>query len=297
MNLATITSILSEQLGEYAVALVAAAPRMVAALLILIFTGLFVVLARNIIRRIGRKAVMRTNMVGVLRMLAAVGFWIIGILIALTVLFPSITPDKALATLGLGSVVIGFAFKDTFENFLAGALILFREPFAIGDYVECQDVEGQVEDITIRDSYIRQTDGQLVVMPNHDLFDNPVTVRTNRDLRRTTIMCGVGYGENVDEARSVIQAAVENVDTVRSDVKDVQVFANGFGESSIDFEVTWWTGSTPLDIRASRDQVVAAVKAALDQAGIEIPFPQRTLTFREPIAVAATSMADAKATG
>lgn len=297
MNLATITKILSEQLGEYAVALVAAVPRMVAALLILIFTGLFVVLARYIIRRIGQKAGMRNNMVGVLRMLAAVGFWIIGILIALTVLFPSITPDKALATLGLGSVVIGFAFKDTFENFLAGALILFREPFAIGDYVECQDVEGQVEDITIRDSYIRQTDGQLVVMPNHDLFDNPVTVRTNRDLRRTTIMCGVGYGENVDEARAVIQAAVENVDTVRSDVKDVQVFANGFGESSIDFEVTWWTGSTPLDIRASRDQVVAAVKNALDQAGIEIPFPQRTLTFPRPVAVAATAMVDAKATG
>ncbi len=295
MNLATITKILSEQLSEYAAVLVAGAPRMAAALLILVFTGLIVMLARYVIGRIGRKAGMRTNMMGVLRMLAAVGFWIIGFLVALTVLFPSITPDKALATLGLGSVAVGFAFKDTFENFLAGALILFREPFAIGDYVECQEVEGQVEDITIRDSYIRQTDGQLVVMPNHDLFDNPVTVRTDRDLRRTTIMCGVGYGENVDEARAVIQAAVENVDTVRSDVKDVQVFANGFGDSSIDFEVTWWTGSKPLDIRTSRDQVVAAVKNALDQAGIEIPFPYRTLTFSEPVAVVAATGAEKEA--
>ena len=110
-----------------------------------------------------------------------------------------------------------------------------------------------------------------------------MTVRTDRDLRRTTVICGVAYKENVDAARKVIEDAVAQVDSVRDDVKDVQVFAQEFGDSSINFEVTWWTGSTPLDIRTSRDKVVAAVKAALDDAGIEIPFPYRTLTFDEPL--------------
>jgi small-conductance mechanosensitive channel len=72
------------------------------------------------------------------------------------------------------------------------------------------------------------------------------------------------------------------MDSVDSD-KKVQIFAQAFGASSIDFEVTWWTGSSPLEIRQSRDQVVAAVKRALDEAGIEIPFPYRTLTFKEPL--------------
>ncbi|WP_312746458.1 mechanosensitive ion channel family protein [Candidatus Nitrospira neomarina] len=198
------------------------------------------------------------------------------------IIFPSLTPGKILTGLGLGSIAIGFAFKDIFEIFLAGILILLREPFQLGDVIECEELEGFVEEITIRDTHIRQTDGQRVVLPNSMLFKNPVTVRTDRDLRRVTIICGIAYGEDVDRARQVIQEALDGLESVNRD-KAVQIFAQGFGSSSIDFEVTWWTGSLPLDIRKSKDKVVAAVKRALDQAGIEIPFPYRTLTFKEPL--------------
>lgn len=278
-----ITMILTDQLSGYAVALANMWPRLLAALIVIVVTWLITLVVRGLIARFGVRFRLRRNLIDVLRMLAACGIWLAGLLIALTVVFPTITPGRALTTLGLGSVAVGFAFKDTFENFLAGILILLREPFKIGDHVECDNVEGQVEEITIRDTRIRRTDGQLVVMPNHELFQNPVTVRTDQDLRRTTIICGVAYGENVDAARTVIEKAVRKVDSVRNDVKDVQVFAQAFGSSSIDFEVTWWTGSRPIDIRASRDQVVSAVKSALDEAGIEIPFPYRTLTFKEPL--------------
>lgn len=276
---------LEEKLGIYWDGFYAAIPKLASALVVLVAVWALVAVTRYFIRQIGARARMRQNLIDVLSMLAGTGLWLMGLLIALAIVFPTITPAKALTTLGLGSVAIGFAFKDTFENFLAGILILLREPFAITDYVECEDIDGQIEEITIRDTHVRQTDGQLVVVPNHLLFQNPVTVRTDRDLRRTTVICGVAYGENVDDARSVIWNAVKAVDTVRDDVKDVEVFAQEFGASSIDFEVTWWTGSRPLDIRRSRDQVVAAIKAALDDAGIEIPFPYRTLTFKEPLPV------------
>lgn len=276
---------LQDRVFSYWDALVASLPKLAAAIIVLLLTWAVAALARAFISKIGSKTRMRHNLVDVLSMLAGTGLWLMGILIALAIVFPTITPGKALTTLGLGSVAIGFAFKDTFENFLAGILILLREPFAIGDYVECEDIEGQIEEITIRDTHVRQTDGQLVVVPNHLLFQNPVRVRTDRDLRRTTIICGVAYGENVDDARKVIEDAVRRVDTVRDDVRDVQVFAQEFATSSVNFEVTWWTGSQPIDIRASRDQVVAAVKAALDEAGIEIRFPYRTLTFNEPLPV------------
>jgi len=257
-----------------------------AALAILITWGV-VAIVRRVVQRLGKRLHLRSNLVDVLTKLTSMGLWLVGLLMALTIVFPSITPGKALTTLGLGSVAIGFAFKDTFENFLAGILILLREPFQIGDFIECEGIEGKIEEITIRDSHVRKTDGQLVVVPNHALFQNPVVVRTDRDLRRTTVICGVSYDTDVDHARDVILAAVKRVDTVRDDIKDVQVFAQAFGASSVDFEVTWWTGSEPIDIRTSRDQVVAAVKRALDEAEIEIPFPYRTMTFKEPLEVKA----------
>ncbi len=279
-NLNDAAAIVTSRLDTYLGALVASAPKILIAILILLLTWAAVRLTGYIEGRVAARLRLRQNLIDVLLMMTRVLLWLGGILIALTVIFPTITPGKALTTLGLGSIAIGFAFKDTFENFLAGILILLREPFAIGDYVECESVEGRIEAITIRDTRIRQTDGQLVVMPNHALFQNPVTVRTDKDLRRTTIICGVARSEDVDNARDVIRTAVEALDTVRSDIKDVQIFAQSFGDASIDFEVTWWTGSSPLDIRRSRDQVVAAVKRALDEAEIEIPYPYRVLTFK-----------------
>ena len=288
---ATVTGPLIEHLSGWVQGGLAALPRLGVALLVLTSTALVSAGVKVLITRVACRAKLRRNLTDVLRLLFGTAIWLAGVLVALTVVFPTITPGRALTTLGLGSVAIGFAFKDTFENFLAGILILLREPFRIGDHVECDGAEGRVEAITIRDTHIRQTDGQLVVVPNAQLFHNPVTVRTDRAYRRTAIIVGVAYSEDVDAAREVIANATRAVDMVRDDVRDIQVFAKAFGASSIDFEVSWWTGSEPVDIRASRDKVVAAVKQALDEAGIEIPFPYRTLSVNEPLPVQPVSQA------
>ncbi|MFP7673841.1 mechanosensitive ion channel family protein [Marivita sp. S0852] len=278
-----------EQMQGWFSGLLAATPRVFIAIVILTLTAGVVWGVRSLVANLGRRASLRRNLIEVLQLLSSTILWLAGGLIALTIVFPTITPGRALTTLGLGSVAIGFAFKDTFENFLAGILLLLREPFALGDHIECEGAEGKVEAITIRDTHIRKTDGQLVVVPNAQLFHNSVTVRTDKELRRAELICGVAYSADVDEARDVIIKAVRAVDMVRDDVRDVQVFAKAFGASSIDFQVTWWTGSQPVDIRASRDQVVAAIKRALDDANIEIPFPYRTLTVNEPVPVRAVS--------
>jgi small conductance mechanosensitive channel len=279
MNLPTP---LIEQLEGYRVAFWESLPQFAAALVLVVLTWGVVWITRLAVRRALAAAKVRRSLIDLAQMLSSVGLWFVGILLAVMVALPTVTPGRALTAFGLGSVAIGFAFKDIFENFFAGILLLIREPFRLGDFIEVDDVEGKVERITIRDTHIRKTDGELVVMPNATIFKNPVHVLTNSDLRRTSIISGVSYDTDVDQARDVIEAAVRDVDTVRDDVRDVQVFAKAFGESSIDFEVAWWTGSRPIDIRQSRDEVVRAIKRALDNAGIEIPFPYRTLTFKEP---------------
>ena len=277
--------ILTEQLMALARDAVALTPQLLIAVAILVVTFFISQLVQKITSKVMPTRRLRASLRSLFINLAAVVSWAAGITLAAVVLFPGLTPASVLAGLGIGSVAIGFAFKDIFENFLAGVIILFRKEMRIDDYIECAGLEGAVESISIRETHIRQTDGQLVIAPNAMLFKNPLTIRTDLTLRRLSIFCGVAYKENVEEAREVIHRAVERCDTVKRELHHVEVFASQFGSSSIDFEVTWWTGSTPCAQRKSRDEVIAAVKGALDDAGIEIPFPYRTLTFSEPLSV------------
>lgn len=277
--------ILTDQLREIFRGTVELLPQIVVAVAVLALTALLAKLAKTVITRVLKHTRLRQSLKELAVLIASIFVWINGILIAAVIVFPGLTPASILAGLGIGSVAIGFAFKDVFENFLAGIIILFRREMRIGDHIECLGIEGQVTHIAIRESHIRRTDGQLVIVPNAMLFKNPVIIRTDKDHRRVTIICGVAYDVDVDQARDVITDAVAACDTVIQDDKPIQVFAQEFASSSINFEVTWWTGSAPVDIRRSKDQVVASVKRALDDAGLEIPFPYRTLTFKEPLPI------------
>ena len=262
-------------------------PNFVIALVVIVLTALLARLSWRIARSLGQRAKLRASLRSLLGQLVYLGIWVVGGLIAVTVIFPSITPAKLIAGLGISSIAIGFAFKDIAENFVAGVLILWKFPVEIGDYIEVDGIEGTIEEITIRMTLLRQVDGDLVAVPNATLFKNPVNNYTNWADKRVTVMCGIAYGESVGAAREVIRAAVEGCKTVRTTGgrhnRPIQIFAKEFGDSSINFEVTWWTGSRPVEIRMSRDEVIEAVKGALDEAGIEIPFPYRTLTFKEPL--------------
>ena len=263
---------------------IAHTPYIVVALLVLVITGLFSMLISRIIGKMTQRSRMRGSLRELIQRIVRITVWVLGILLAAMVVFPGLTPAKALGGLGLASVAIGFAFKEIFENFFAGILLLWKYPFEKGDYIECQDILGRVENISVRMTELRRPDGELVVVPNSFLFKNPVFVLTHEKSRRMQIMTGVAYSEDARAALPIIKEAVESCELIVKD-KGVEVFLQGFGSSSIDIEVTWWADPTPLGERKSRSEVVGAIKQALDDAGIEIPFPYRTLTFNEPLPV------------
>lgn len=278
--LETLRSIWDDFLGHL--------PLIVAGLFVLIATALVAFVIRRIMRRVFRRSHLRRSLKELFERIIAMGTWCIGLMLAAMVVFPGVSPADALAALGIGSIAIGLAFKDIFENFFAGILILWRFPFEIDDFIECDGMMGRVMDVTIRNTFIRTVDGKLIVIPNATIYKNPVEVLTNQTERRETVICGVAYGEDVATARSVIKDAVTSCESVSQD-HELEIFAQEFADSSINFEVTWWTGATPLEQRRSRDEIVEAVKSALDEAGIEIPFPYRTLTFKEPLRTAPAS--------
>jgi small-conductance mechanosensitive channel len=276
--------IIQDQILGLARSAAALVPNLIAALLALALTFAIAAGITRLVARLLRRTRTRPSLQSAMVTLIRIAVWVFGLLVAATILFPNLTPTKLLAGLGLGSIAIGLAFKDIFENFLAGILILIRQPMRIGDDIECEDISGRVEEISIRDTYVRKRSGELILVPNSYLYKNPTRILTDHPKRRIDLTVGVAYGEDVDAARDVIRNAVEGLATVDADQR-IDVFAKEFNSSSIDFMVRWWAGSTPIDEHRSRDQAVTAIKAALDTAGIEIPFPYRTLNFKEPLSL------------
>ncbi|EMI40583.1 mechanosensitive ion channel family protein [Rhodopirellula sp. SWK7] len=280
VDLQSSQEIVQNSLGTLLHNFLARSPLLIASLFVLLITAILAkVVGWSLVKLLGKRN-LRPSLQDLIYQLSSIALWIVGLLTAMVVAFPGMTPSKALTVLGLGSVAIGFAFKDIFENFFAGMLILWRYPFDRGDFITCDEITGKVERITIRNTMIRGLDGELSVVPNATLLKNNVDVLTSQPQRRVRIDCGVAYDVDIDAAREVIREAVASCKSVQA-VRTTEVFAKEFASSSVNYEVAWWTGSKPTDIRRSRDEVVSAIKRALDDAGIEIPFPYRTLTFKD----------------
>lgn len=279
-----LVAILIERVNEMVAGFVRMLPQLGLALVVVFIAWGFAHLVRSLTKKIASRAGLRPSLVALFVTLAGILIWLFGILVALAVLLPGVNAGSLLTVVGFGSIAIGFAFKDIFENFLAGILIMMRKKMRIGDHIECQEVEGRVEQITLRETYLRRLDSQLTIVPNAYLFQNPVRIITDSDLRRHEIIVGVAYDTDLDRAAEIMARAIRSLDLVNR-AKPVEVFAREFDDSSINFTIRWWAGSRQAEMHKSRDQVVRAVKRALDEAGIVIPFPQLTASFLDPLQV------------
>ncbi|MEN9231854.1 MAG: mechanosensitive ion channel family protein [Thermostichus sp. DG02_5_bins_236] len=205
-----------------------------------------------------------------------VGAWVIGILAASVIAFPDLRLGDLIGLLGLGSVAVGFAFQDIFKNFLAGVLLLLNEPFRLNDQIVVGDFEGTVEEINIRSTQIRTYQGERVVIPNAMVFTSPITVLTDRLYRRTDLEIGLDYNTPLPRGLQVLGEAMQGVEGVLAD-PPVEIDVAGFGDSSIDFVVRYWSRPRKPEVRLARTQVMIALKQACDQAGLVIPYPIRTV--------------------
>lgn len=279
-----LIAILIERVNEMVAGFVRMLPQFALGLVVVVLTWGLAHLVRSVTGKIASRAGLRPSLVSLFMTLAGILVWIFGLLVVLAVLLPGVNAGSLLTVLGFGSLAIGFAFKNIFENFLAGILIMMRKKMRIGDHIECQEVEGRVEQITLRETYLRRLDSQLTIVPNAYLFQNPVRIITDADMRRHEIVVGVAYDTDLDRAAAVITEATRELDLINRN-RPVEVYAREFADSAINLTVRWWAGSRQLEMHQSRDQVVRAIKRALDDAGIVIPFPQLTASFLEPLRI------------
>ncbi|GAA0502559.1 mechanosensitive ion channel family protein [Deinococcus depolymerans] len=210
--------------------------------------------------------------------------WVIltlGLLVGLTVIFPTLTAASLFGALGVSGVAIGFAFKDIFQNLLAGLLILITRPFRIGDQIVSGEHEGTVEDIQVRATLLRTYDNRRVVIPNSELYTNRVIVNTAYDRRRLAVTVGIGYGDDIAHAKRVILETLSGVEDIRPDPAPT-VLVRELADFSVNLEVRYWI-DPPVrrEVVESQDRVLEALKPALIEAGIDLPLPTQQVLFHD----------------
>lgn len=205
---------------------------------------------------------------------------VMGSLIALTIVVPSLKPGDLIAGLGIGSVAIGFAFKDILQNWLAGLLILLRQPFDVGDQIEANGYVGTVERIETRATLIRTFAGERAVIPNSDIYTNAVLVKTAYEKRRSQYDIGIGYGDDIDEACRIVQEELSKIDGIEKDPAP-EAFAWDLAASWVTIRARWWTDSVRGNVVKNKANAIRAIKRAFDDAGIDMPFDTEVQLFHD----------------
>ena len=253
----------------------ASLPRLILAILVAIFFYFLSLLVKSLVRRgTSADSAHRTLRLAMGR-IAQGAIIVIGALVAVTAAFPGFTPANLISALGIGGIAIGFAFKDIFENFLAGILILVSRPFRIGDQIVYDRYEGTVEDIWTRATWLKTYDGRRILIPNSELFKNTVTVNTAFDTRRLEYDFKLAPGEDIEKAKSAIVAVMkESKDVLPDPQADVIVIS--FDQSSVILRARWWSKSRTSDVLLGQDRVLTAARAALAKAGVKLPSASST---------------------
>jgi small-conductance mechanosensitive channel len=182
--------------------------------------------------------------------------------------------DRITILAGAFGVGIGFGLQAVVNNFVSGLILLFERPVQVGDTVELGTVIGEIRRIGIRSSTIRTWDGAEVILPNASLISDAVTNWTLSDrMRRIELPVGVAYGSDPDQVLELLRMVARQHPLVVKEPAPVALF-NGFGDSALDFSLRAWTDRFEQWMTI-RSELAVGVHAALREAGIPIPFPQR----------------------
>ena len=202
------------------------------------------------------------------------------ILLGLTIVLPTLRPGDLVAGLGIGSVAIGFAFKDILQNWLSGLLLLLRQPFEVGDQIVVSGHEGTVERIETRSTILKTYDGKRAVVPNGEVYTSSLVVKTAQPLRRSQYDVGIGYGDGIGRAVEVLTDAMRSVEGVEHDPAP-EALVWDLSASWVSIRMRWWTRSDRASEVRVWSRVLWAAKEALDANGIDMPYDTQVQLFHD----------------
>lgn len=280
--LAEIWQVVIEELERWRELLASTLPHLAVALLVLL---LFLPIARFVAGGVER-SVARLADTAVLGRVAAslvrTTVFLVGLFIALEILGLGKAVTSMLAGAGIIGLAVGLAFHDLAANFIAGMLLAYRKPFDIDQLIESNGHKGFVRKLNLRNTLIETFEGQLVLLPNRLVFENPLENYNYTGRRRVDFKVPVPFEVDADHARRKAEEAVRRLPWLAED-KPVEAFALDFGERGLDLQVRYWVVYPgQKDYFEAIHDGVAAVRQAFQEAGIPINYRVETRHIHWP---------------
>ncbi|KAA3626079.1 MAG: mechanosensitive ion channel family protein [Proteobacteria bacterium] len=182
-----------------------------------------------------------------------------------------VNTTSLIALIGAAGIAVGLAMKDSLQNFAAGVMLIVFRPFAMGHFVEAAGTAGVIEKISMFSTTMRTGDNREVIVPNGAIYGGTITNFSARSTRRIDMVFGIGYGDDIKQAKAVIQQIIDADERILKDPQPL-IAVGELAESSVNFNVRPWVNSD--DYWAVRFDLNEKIKLAFDEQGISIPFPQ-----------------------
>lgn len=270
---------LVEKLTSWLNLIVLQIPNIVIAATVMVLAYIFAKYVRKFARKTASKFTTNGTVLNLVSNLSTVMFGVMTMFLVLTVMDLGGTINKILATAGVLGLAVGLALQDPMTNLFSGVMMSVRELYEIGDLVETNGFFGHISDIDLRSTKVKLPTGQIVVIPNKEVIQKPLTNFTISGKRRVDIACGVSYGDDLDKVEQVVRDTIQSLPSVLQS-ETVDVIFKEFGDSSINFVARFWIDSVGLrDFLVEQSNAIKAIKKAFDANDIMIPFPITTLDF------------------
>ena len=246
--------------------------RILAALLIFLIGRWVAKMVRNAVKRVMTGRGLDPMLVGFLGAILYSILLVAVIIAAVGQLGIQTTP--LVAVLGAAGLAVGLALQNSLGNFASGVMLVLFRPFTKGDFVEAGGTAGTVDEVGIFTTVLNTPDNRRIIVPNGQITNDTITNFSAYDTRRIDLVIGVGYGDDLKKARETIDRTIRGHDKVL-DEPEPAILLMELADSSVNFAVRPWVKSA--DYWVARSELMEEIKAALEQAGCQIPFPQRDI--------------------
>lgn len=248
-----------------------------------ILLTLITILAAFICVRIARKLILNPakkivsvdeSLYNVFFNIVRVVIWLLALLVILDLF--GFNTASIVTVLGAAGLTVGLAMKDSLSNVAAGVMLMILRPYKTGDFVTSGSVSGTIKEMGLFSTILETVDGIFVAVPNSSIFGGPVTNYSRNANRRADITVGIAYGDNLPQALKALQSFLEKNELILKDPAP-QVLVADLADSSVELTLRFWTSSEKYwDVYW---MVKEELKGTIENAGLNIPFPQRVITF------------------
>lgn len=259
-------------------------PKIVIALILLLMTWLLAKITYSIGNRVFKKRISNPFVMRLVARLLALPVVIIGLYLVLQVTGLTKLALTLLGGTGLMGIIIGLAFRDIAENFLASILISVQRPFKINDYIKVNDTEGVVQSVTTRGTVIMTLDGNHIHIPNTTIYKNTIINVTANPQIRQQFTVGIGYDDGIARAQQIAVETISGHPAVLNEPSP-QVLVDNLGAATVNLEVYFWVNGVENSTSKVKSAVIRLVKRAFDEAGISMPDEAREVVFPEGIRI------------